>query len=320
MKNNLYWTGLVLVAFIALIALADAPARAGTATDVKQSISDLRETIQEFQKSVNDTKRYTSQSKRDVNNIFKQLQRGNVNVSRLEQLLKNADKALVNLDNARSEFSNLEDLRRQLQPIGDLAVKIVELGNRGLITNSVVTAVLRDLSNLAKQIDSIQKDMVEVGRRLQISYDLVSTGLEALETALDNVDFGVTTTPSSILVDPSDLEPAREAFRDADKNLFTTDIRLQRLLTRAREINTRLSSIDSRVRPKDDEEEGGENTNGNTSPRMLQADSVPGQITYFTLTGQFLKEVPNHGVYLVVTRLVTQEGIKRSVKKVIAGK
>ncbi len=320
MKSRILLTGLALLAFAAGIVLTPFQTFASTATDVKQSILDLREIIQEFQKAVNDTKRYTSQSKRDVNNIFKQLQRGNINVSRLEQMLKNGDKALVNLDNARSEFSNLEDLRRQLQPIGDLAVKIVELGNRGLVTSSVVTSVLRDLTNLSKQIDSIQKDMAEVGIRLQGSFDLVTAGIEAMETALDNVDFGVSTTPSSILVDPSDLEPAREAFRDADKSLFTTDIRLQRLLTRAREINTRLASIDSRVRPKDDEEAGNGTTNGNAAPKTLAAEPNFEHIVYFTLSGQRLRSAPSYGVYLVLTQVLTQEGMRRSARKAVAGK
>jgi predicted nucleic acid-binding Zn-ribbon protein len=302
-----------VLAWLAGMGLPSWSAHAGSLAEVRQTIQDLREIVTDLQKAINTTKRFSDQTKREVSNAFKQLQRGNINVSKLEQLIKNTDKALLNLDNARGEFSNLDDLRRQLEPLGDLAVLIVDLANRGLITRTVANGILRDLNQLAKQITNTEIDTNDSRARLQSANDLVNTAAAAMETALDNVDFGVSTTPSSILVDPSDLEPAREALRDADKALFQTNLRLERFKNRVRQINQLLSSIASRL-PSSGDEEGG----GTEEQAISQKTQTLG---IFTLAGQRVSsEASSTGTYLVIERVRLPDGMRLAVRKIVISK
>ncbi|MBI1741471.1 hypothetical protein HYR54_00190 [Candidatus Acetothermia bacterium] len=291
--------------------------------EARNAISDLRVLVQDFQRSANDTQRFARQASRESETGLRSLQRGQITLSRLEQLIKNADQSLIQADNARGEFSNLDDLKRQIEPLGDLAVKVVNLANQGKISNSQSTRILSILERIARQLDNIDNDLRDTDDRLLHADNALNSAIDEMENVADNVDFsniGSTTSSSSIPIDPSDLDTPIRDLQDSVNDLKSVDRRTQRLRDRIRELDRQLSRIDTELRPKS-------STDTTTNPQSESFYSIATpqslgveRVLAMNLLGASDKSLGAAGVYLVVERVVTEKGVRLQLRKLVVGR
>jgi DNA repair exonuclease SbcCD ATPase subunit len=297
-----------------LVALAGAVLPAGPVLgadpfrEAREAILDVRDLLQDFLRSVNDTQRFARTSQREIESTLRTLQRGQIRLDRIDDLISDLDQAVIDLDSARSEFLNLEDVRRQIEPLGDLAVKVVELANQGIISLAQSNAILRGLDQIATQLGRVDIEMSDVSDRLREASRELDRAIDDLEEIIDNFFFFIDDTTTNPVVDRADLLDPIDSLRRAVNALKAVDRRTLRLRDRLREIDRRLTRINSDLRPKSQR----------STPTPSVGLGVIHTVTVFTLAGRSSHPgVSANGVYLLLRKIETTQGTRLVVEKML---
>lgn len=296
----------------------------GSLGEVRQAITDVRDLLRDFQTAVNDAQRFARQPQQELETVLSTLQqrRGQLSLDNLNDRISDTDRTLIDLDSAESEFVNLVEVKNQIESLGDLAVKVVDLANQGIISNAQSNAILRSLDQIATQLDRIDDDISEVDHRLSDARRELDRAIGDLEDVVDNADFvnstGTTTVDAADLIDPT------ISLQRAINDLKAVDRRAQRLRDRIREIDRRLTRVNSDLRPRP---RSGRTSLGKLNPVTPQTVAIFNlagqQMPYSALSSDFVKAVrlglAAHGVYFVVQRVQTEHGTRYKLNKLVAG-